>query len=319
LKNGIFVLFYAIFSIIKMRNLPSLKQLQYFLALSEHRHFGRAAAACFLSQSAFSHAIRELEETLGACLVDRTNRSVVITNTGRDVAVQARLCVQDAESLLDIARTDGMPLTGKLVLGVIPTIAPFLLPRIIPALRREHPDLELYLHEDKTAALEASLADGTVDALLLALPWPLRNAETQKLFNDPFHLAYCRNTKHVDPENFRTNRLTSPSILLLKDGHCLRDHALDACNIKNLDTVNRFSATSLLTLVEMVDADLGVTFIPEMAIHSGLLKGTRVKTRPLPKGNQREIGLAWRKNSGREKDFRLLGDFIRTHAGLLQQ
>ncbi len=302
-----------------MRNLPSLKQLQYFLALNEHEHFGRAAAACFVSQSAFSHAIRELEETLGACLVDRTNRSVVITNTGREVAVQARLCVQDAESLLDLAGSDGKPLTGKLVLGVIPTIAPFLLPRIIPSLRREHAELELYLVEEQTATLEESLADGSVDVVLLALPWALRNAETMKLFDDPFHLAYCRNTKHVDPENFRVNRLTSPSILLLQDGHCLRDHALDACNIKNLDTVNRFSASSLLTLIEMVDADLGVTFIPEMAINSGLLKGTRVKTKPLPKGNQRGIGLVWRKNSGHEKGFRILGEFIRKHAALLQQ
>lgn len=297
-----------------MRNLPSLKQLQYFLALCEHRHFGRAAAACYLSQSAFSHAIRELEETLRTNLVDRTNRSVVITNTGRDVAAQARLCIQDAESLLDYAKTEGRPLTGKMVLGVIPTIAPFLLPKIIPALRRAYPDLRLFLREDQTAELQAALADGSLDALLLALPWQLPNAETLKLFNDPFHLAYCSRTELVDPDNFRTNRLTSPSILLLKDGHCLRDHVLKACNIRNIDAVNQFSASSLLTLVEMVDADLGVTFIPEMAISSGLLKGTRVKTKPLAKGNQREIGLAWRKNSGRENDFRLLGEFIRAHA-----
>ncbi len=296
-----------------MTNLPTLRQLQYFLALTEHRHFGHAAEACFVSQSAFSHAIRELEDTLGAQLVDRTNRSVVVTNIGRDVAVQARLCLQDAEALLEIAQSVTQPLSGKLVLGVIPTIAPFVLPKIIPLLRRSYPELQLYLHEDKTAALEDALTEGVIDAAMLALPWPLRNATTLELFNDPFHLAYCRGTELIDPDNFRINRLTSQSVLLLEDGHCLRDHALSACSISNIDTVNRFAASSLLTLVEMVDADLGVTFIPEMAIESGLLKGTRVQTRPLPKGNQRGIGLAWRKHSGREADFRLLGDFIRKH------
>lgn len=297
-----------------MEHLPSIRQLQYFLALDEHQHFGRAAAACYVSQSAFSHAIGELEKTLGTRLVDRTKRSVTITSTGRQVAEQARLCLQDMQSLVHTAKADQQPLTGPLILGVIPTIAPFLLPSIVPALRTDYPALELYLREDKTEDLLEKLHDGTLDAVMLALPWPSRNTETLELFQDPFLLAFNRHTRLVDPHNFSTDRLTANSVMLLEDGHCLREHTLSACRIQDLGTVNRFAASSLTTLLEMVNADLGVTFIPAMAIKSGSLRGTHITTLPMPDRSYRTIGLAWRAGSARADEFRLLGEFIRTHA-----
>ena len=292
---------------------PTLKQLQYFLALTETGHFGRAAERCFVSQSAFSNAIRELESNLGAELVDRTNRSVTITATGRDVAVQARLVMADVEALVETARGPGEPLSGQLRLGVIPTIAPFILPPTLPKLRRQYPDLELLLSEDQTDRVYTRLMDGDLDVLLLALPWEMRGVEELPLFRDAFCLACRDGTERVDPENYRFSRLDSDSILLLEDGHCLRDHALAACRIRGTRKVRRFGASSLLTLIEMVDADLGITFLPEMARGSTLLRNTRVRLWPMHENSYRTIGLAWRKGSRRAEEFRLLGDFFRDH------
>lgn len=293
--------------------LPTLKQLQYFLALVQHRHFGNAAAASFISQSAFSSSIQDLEELLDVALVDRTNRQVTITAMGQDIATQARLVIRDTEALVELAGNRQEPLSGELRLGVIPTIAPFLLPTILPKLRKAYPALRLFLIEDQTARLHQRLLDGSLDLLLLALPYEMRSVDTMSLFADGFRLAARAGTKHVDPENYRFSRLDADSVLLLEDGHCLRDHALAACKIRNTEKISRFAASSLLTLVEMVDADLGVTFLPEMASKSSLLKNTRVKTYDVDDKSHRTIGLAWRKGSTRVDEFLLLGDFIREH------
>jgi len=295
-------------------NLPTVKQLRYFVALDEHEHFGRAAEACFVSQSAFSVAIKELETALEVRLVDRTNRKVTVTELGREVATQARLCIRDMESLVDLARGQRDALAGPLRLGVIPTIAPFLLPRILPAMRKAYPQLRPLLREETTQRIYDKLMNGQLDLILLALPYDMRNVEVLALYKDRFRLACRAGTKLVDPENFRFNRLNAQSVLLLEDGHCLRDHAISACRIRSMDKVSRFSASSLLTLVEMVDADLGITYLPEMAEGSSILSGTRVKTYPLQDRAYREIGLAWRKGGGRGREFRLLGELIREQA-----
>ncbi|MDH3621404.1 MAG: hydrogen peroxide-inducible genes activator [Gammaproteobacteria bacterium] len=291
--------------------IPTIKQLQYFLALTETGHFGRAAERCFVSQSAFSNAIQELEANLAAQLVDRTNRNVTITAKGQEVAVQARLVVRDIESLVEIARGKDRPLTGELRLGVIPTIAPFMLPGALPKLRKSYPDLELLLAEDQTDRVYQRLMEGDLDVLLLALPWQMQGVEEMPLFRDAFCLACRDGTQRVDPENYRYNRLDSDSILLLEDGHCLREHALAACKLRSTQKVRRFGASSLLTLIEMVDADLGITFLPEMARGSTLLRNTRVRLWPLGERSYRTIGLVWRKGSRRADEFRLLGDFLR--------
>ncbi len=290
--------------------LPSTKQLRYFVALAETGHFGRAAEASFVSQSAFSNAIREFESLLDAQLVDRTNRNVTITALGQQIAVQARLCLQDIQALVEMAGGQQQPLTGELRLGVIPTIAPFMLPKALPKLRKAYPDLKLYLIEDQTQRVVERMMDGELDVLLLALPWSMRGVDELPLFKDRFCLAYREGTERVDPDRYRFSRLDADSILLLEDGHCLRDHALAACKIRNNQKIRSFAASSLLTLVEMIDADLGVSFLPEMATGSALLKNTRVRLQPLEASSYRTIGLAWRKGSRRVEEFELLGQFL---------
>lgn len=290
---------------------PTIKQLRYFLSLCEEGHFGRAAELSFISQSAFSTAIQDLEAVLDTQLVDRTNRQVTITAVGKEVATQARLCIRDVESLIEIAGQKRQPLEGPLRLGVIPTIAPFLLPGMLPKLRRAYPSLRLFLSEGQTDRVHQKLLDGDLDVILVALPYELRSTQSMSLFKDRFCLAARAGTEHVDPDNYRFNRLQSDSVLLLEDGHCLRDHALAACRIKSTEKVSRFAATSLLTLVEMLDADMGISFLPEMARKSSLLKNTRVRMYPMNENSYRTIGLVWRKGSARTDEFEMLGDFIR--------
>lgn len=293
-----------------MIHLPTTKQLRYFVALEQYEHFGKAAESCFVSQPAFSVAIKELENMLNIQLVDRTNKNVTVTSLGRDVARQARVVLRELEDLVEMAKGNQLPLTGPLKLGVIPTIAPFLLPRLLPALRAEFPDLRLYLKEDLTERIYERLMDGELDLILIALPYELRNTTDMVLFEDRFFLAHQQNSALIRPGDYDLNELPSDSILLLEDGHCLRDHALSACNIKNVDKVSNITATSLLTLVQMVDADLGITYLPEMAVNSSLLKNTRIKTTPMEPGSSRQIGLVWRKASTRQDEFTMLGNFI---------
>ncbi len=294
-------------------NLPTIKQLRYFIALEKKQHFGKAAESCFVSQSAFSVAIRELESLLGTQLVDRTNKTVTITRVGKEIASHAKRCLRDIEYLTAIAKSNDGPLSSRLTLGAIPTIAPFVLPDLVPQLREVHPSLQLYLTEDTTLNLYAQLMDGDLDLLLIALPYKLAGVEVMPLFRDNFVLACQKNTKLIDPDHYHHSALPTESIILLEDGHCLRDHALSACQIRNQDTVNRFAASSLLTLIEMVNSDLGITYLTEMTKNSNMLKHTDINTWPLEEESYREIGLVWRKNSSQAEEFRLLGNFIREH------
>lgn len=294
-------------------NLPTVKQLRYFVALETYEHFGKAAEACFVSQSAFSTAIRELESTLEVQLVDRTNKNVTVTHSGRKIAVEARRCLRDIEGLVELARSNQQPLTGDLHVGVIPTIAPFLLPCIMPKLREEFSQLKLFLTEDITQRIYEKLMDGELDLILLALPYSLRNIETLPLFQDQFYLACREDSKLVTPSNYKLDELEPESILLLEDGHCLRDHTLSACHLSNdIDKISRFSASSILTLAQMVDADMGISYLPEMVKHSSLLSGTSVKLWATDENSFREIGLAWRRGSARSKEFEQLGQSIQT-------
>ncbi|PWQ99801.1 hydrogen peroxide-inducible genes activator [Leucothrix pacifica] len=300
-------------------NLPTVKQLRYFVALEEKEHFGKAAEACFVSQSAFSVAIKELESHLGAQLVDRTNKNVTITRIGREVANQARHCLRDIEYLAEVARSNQEMLTGRLNMGVIPTIAPFVLPSLMPRLRESFPDLQLYLREDTTQSIYGRLMSGELDVVLLALPYKLSNVETFTLFRDHFLLACHKDTRFLDPTCYNFHSLPDESVLLLEDGHCLRDHALSACKIQNQETVSRFAASSLYTLIEMVDSDIGITYLTDMAKDSMILRHTDIKTYPIGEQRYRDIGLAWRKGSARGEEFKMLGEVIATmHKELFQ-
>ena len=294
-------------------NLPTTRQLRYFSKLAEECHFGHAAERCFVSQSAFSSAIRELETTLNVQLVDRTSRQVALTPAGRAVAAQADECLKRLEQLVQSVSGPREPLTGPLRLGVIPTIAPFLLPKILRKLRRSYPKLELFLSENQTAVLHQMLLEGDIEVALLALPMDLPGTESESLFRDPFLLAFREGTNRIDPDKYNFRKLDAGSVMLMEDGHCLREHALDACKLRGSDKLNRFSASSLLSLVEMINADLAVSYLPEMAVRSNLLRNTRIKVKRLSNSNYREIGLTWHKGSARKDEFRLLGKFIREH------
>ncbi len=293
--------------------LPTLKQLQYLVALKDHGHFGRAADACFVTQSTLSAGLRELESLIGVTLVERTRRVVRFTPLGLRIADKARRILREAEELSDMARAAGKPLSGELRMGVIPTIAPFLLPALLPKLRREWPDLKLYLREEPSQAACDSLHRGGLDCVLLALPYGCGEVDTVELFEDHLFVAFPAD----DPAAKRKGPIAASAIdetqlLLLEDGHCLKEHALAACNRPELRAEAAMLGTSLHTLVQMVDNGLGLTMVPEMALDAGLLEGTGVIARPLDAQHAaRRIALIWRKASPREKEFRLLADALK--------
>jgi LysR family hydrogen peroxide-inducible transcriptional activator len=295
-----------------MRALPSLRQLQHLVALAERRHFGRAAAACHVGQSSLSASIAALEAILEAPLVDRTRRRVALTPLGRATAERARRILAEAEALVDAVEAGRAPLTGELGLGVIPTIAPFLLPRAFPRLRRRFPRLRLYLTEDLTERLLAGLHEGALDLVLLALPFEVGPAETAVLFEDAFRFACRRDHPLAAREAVSPQAIEGTDLLLLKEGHCLRGHALAACRLRPRRALNPFEASSLHTLVQMADNGLGATLLPELAIAGGILKGTSLVALPLrPAGPARRIALAWRKGTGRRAAFLLLAEALR--------
>ena len=297
-----------------MKPQPSLRHLRHLVALAEHRHFGRAAAACLVTQSALSASLKALEAVLDASLIERSKRSVMVTPLGRDMVARASLILRHVDDLVDAA--GGVePLCGELRLGVIPTIGPFLLPRVLPALRDAHPELSLYLREDQTAALLDRLASGDLDAMLLAFPYPCGKVETMIFADDPFLVAMPLGHPLAAHERIDQRALADETLLLLEDGHCLRDQAIAACNLEGAEKAGAFQATSLHTLVQMVDNRLGLTLLPKMAVDAGITRGTRVTVRSLAGSVSREIGLVWRGSSSRGPEFALLGGFFRDELG----
>ncbi|RAU23137.1 LysR family transcriptional regulator [Paramagnetospirillum kuznetsovii] len=288
-------------------HLPTLRQLRYLVALAEHRHFGRAAEACLATQSTLSAGLQELESLLGAVLVERTKRKVLMTPLGEAVVQRAREVLRGAEDIADMVRAAGKPLCGQMRLGVIPTIAPFLLPQALPVLRLAYPDLKLVLREDLTARLLDRLSRGELDVALLALPYDAPELETVVLAQDPFVLACPPDHPLASRTEISGPDLAQAHLLLLEEGHCLREHALAACSLPGPVRGEDVMGTSLGTLVQMVASGLGVTLLPRMAVECGILRGTDLVTRPVAGNGARLIGLAWRKSSARGKEFTLLG------------
>lgn len=291
---------------------PTIKQLQYLVALRRHGHFGKAAEASFVTQSTLSAGLREMEALLGVTLVERTRRLVRFTALGEKIADKAVKVLREAEELAELARAEGQPLHGELRMGVIPTIAPFMLPAMLPRLRSQWPDLKLYLREETSQAACEALHRGQLDCVLLALPYGCGEVDHALLFDDRLFVAYPRgeapNTQMVEVGAIDENRL-----LLLEDGHCLKDHALSACNRPELRAHAAMMGTSLHTLVQMVDNGLGLTFIPAMAIEAGILEGTGIDAKPLRSDHGfRRIALIWRRSSPRENEFQLLAESLRT-------
>ncbi len=280
---------------------PSLRQLRYLVELDAQRHFGKAAAVLGVGQSTLSAGIAELERLVGVQLVERTRRSVRFTDLGEAYVARARPVVEAAAELTDFAAAASAPLTGTLRLGIIPTIAPFLLPRVLGALKARFPALSLAIHEQTSERACAALHRGALDCVLLALPFDCGRIESADILHDPLFLGVPegRNAEGIDPE----------TLLLLEDGHCLSDHGLVACGLPR-GREPAMVATSLHTLVGMVDAGLGTTFLPKLAIDAGLLDGRRVTVSPLAEGAARRIVLGWRQGSARAEDFRLLAQAL---------
>lgn len=298
-------------------HLPTVKQLQYLVSLRRFGHFGRAADACFVTQSTLSAGLRELETLLGLTLVERTRRVVRFTALGEKIADKALKVLRETEELAEMARAQGRPLHGELRMGVIPTIAPFLLPTMLPRLREQWPELKLYLREETSAAACEALHRGQLDCVLLALPFACGDVDSTSLFDDPLFVAYPRGeapaARSIDAAEVDEKRL-----LLLEDGHCLKDHALSACNRPELRAHAAMMGTSLHTLVQMVDNGLGVTFVPGMAIEAGILSRTGIEARPLRSDHPyRRIALIWRRSSPRESEFQMLATSLRRIAGHL--
>lgn len=292
-------------------HLPTVKQLQYLVALRRIGHFGKAADACFVTQSTLSAGLRELETLLGITLVERTRRVVRFTPLGEKIADKAVKVLRETEELAEMARAQGRPLHGELRMGVIPTIAPFLLPTMLPRLRDQWPQLKLYLREETSSAACEALHRGQLDCVLLALPFACGEVDSALLFDDPLFIAYphgeAPSARSIAAAEIDENRL-----LLLEDGHCLKDHALSACNRPELRAHAAMMGTSLHTLVQMVDNGLGLTFVPGMAIEAGILSGTAVDARPLRSEHPyRRIALIWRKSSPREHEFQMLAATLR--------
>jgi LysR family hydrogen peroxide-inducible transcriptional activator len=307
-----------------MISLPSPQQLRYLLALADHGHFGRAAAACAVTQSTLSAGIIALERQLDAGLLERgAAKRPIFTPLGLEVVARARAALAALEAVAETAAASRDPLSGPLRLGVIPTIGPFLLPRLMPALRQAFPRLRLWLREDQTERLLAQLDAGRLDLLLLALPCACGDAETLPIAPDPFLAAFPAGHRLAARDRVSAAALMAEHLLLLEDGHCLRDHALDACGLPRAvaPVEDNFAATSLHTLVQMVASGLGVTLLPRLSIDGGVLAGTKVEVRPLePPGVAeaapgRSLALAWRSRSPRAAEFRGLAPTIAAAVG----
>lgn len=288
----------------------SLKQLRYFDAVARHRHFGKAAESCAISQPALSMQIQELERTLGVQLIERRPRGISLTAQGAEIAARAARILAEVRDLKDFASLARAPLSGALCLGVIPTIAPYVLPRLLPLLRDRYPQLALSVRETQTEPLTTELLEGSLDVLLLALPIEQSDIETAALFEDRFLLALPADRDTDDRVLATPDLVKDHRLLLLEEGHCFRDQALAYCHTRDIGNIDIYGASSLSTIVQLVAGGMGLTLLPEISVpvetrHAAI----RLLRFEMPEP-RREVGLAWRASSARRRDFEALGEAI---------
>jgi LysR family transcriptional regulator, hydrogen peroxide-inducible genes activator len=294
-----------------MTVLTSLKQLHYLLALSEQLNFTRAAKSCFVTQSTLSAGLKELEDALGTRLVERDRKTVMMTPIGLEVAKRARAILAATQDLVEIAAESAAPMTGLLRLGVIPTIAPFLLPPCLRLLRQRYPDLHLALREDLTANLLLRLEDGQLDLALVALPFQTGSLMVEPIFEDNLWIVGRKNDPQVKARTVDITPSLTDRLLLLEEGHCLRDHALYACGASTGRSTAGVEATSLLTLVQMIESGLGIGMVPEIAVKSGLTESPTLVARPMARPSpKRTIALVARRSTTRLADLKALAEVI---------
>ena len=294
-------------------HLPTLRQLEFLCAVADQGSFSKAAESCHVTQPTLSAAIKEVEGMLGVQLIEREARGASLTQAGEAAVERARTILSDAADLVSAARQAGAPLSGPFRLGAIPTIAPFLLPRTLKALRKAHPGLKLYLREDQTERLLDGLKTRTLDAALIALPWDAAGIETMDLGDDEFMLVAPSGHDLIAQSSLRSGDLAEEDVLLLEDGHCLRDHALSICRLPAKRGGADVTATSLPTLVHMVAGGLGVSLLPKLAIEAGVTSGADVELRAFETPMiGRRIGIAWRTGSPRASEAQMIGDVVRS-------
>ncbi len=292
---------------------PTLRQLEYFVAVAERLSFSRAAESCFVSQPALSAQIAQLEAFLGVKLFERDRRGVRLTPGGEALVAGAKETLASCDHFCQLARSFGVPLTGPLRLGVIPTIGAYLLPKVLPAVSKSYPELQLFLREDMTVRLLEQLEEGKLDLLLLAIDIDLGGVITQPLFSDPFMLAVPESDELASSREVSLSDLEGRNVLLLDEGHCLREQTLPLCESVGADELGGFRASSLGTITQMVATGLGITLLPELAVgrEAAAVPGLRV----IPfgaDGPSRSVGLAWRANSPRADEYRTLGETLAT-------
>ncbi|KKA44515.1 MULTISPECIES: hydrogen peroxide-inducible genes activator [Salinivibrio] len=298
-----------------MNKYPSLKQLHYLVTLSETRHFGEAAKLCFVSQSTLSAGIQNLEDLIGAQLIERDNKTLVLTGMGEEVVRRSREILARSQDLMELTQVKSDPMHGKVRLGCIPTIAPFLLCDVVQQVNRHYPNLDLLLREDTTANLLTALKHGEMDILILALPMDIGTMTRRVVGRDPFKMVMSQKQAAQLELPIDYDALPDESVFLLEREHCLTDHAVSACQMTASQKINPFMATSLHTLVQMVANGNGVTFIPQMAIDHGLIDNLDVHLETPPgEAAYRDIGVVWRPSSSRINTFNQLADLV---AGLL--
>lgn len=291
--------------------LPSLRQLRFLVALADELNFSRAAERCNVTQPTLSSALAELEATLRVPLAERTKRSVTLTPVGRMIAERARAILADAEDLVDLAAQHAGTLRGELTLGTIPTIGPFLIPKVLPAIRQAFPSLRLYLREELTESLIAGLRAGRLDVILIAVPFETGELILAPLFEDGYQLAVPPGHELADCAEISGRELEKHRLLLLEKGHCLQRHALSAFSEVAMIRDESFAATSLYTLIAMVENGLGMTLLPQLAVNAGVTRGFAVSLNALKGACPRKIVLAWRPATVRAADFEALAEIFR--------
>lgn len=290
----------------------NLRDLRYLVALADHRHFGRAAAATFVSQPTLSTQIKKLEEELGVSLIERAPRHVMLTPVGHDVAERARRILSDVDQLKETARRSRDPEAGTVRLGIFPTLGPYLLPHVIPRIRQRFPNLELLLIEEKTAAILRLLREGRMDAGILALPLHDEQLHIEPLFEEPFMLAVPSGHALAARKDISLDDLREESLLLLDEGHCLREQALDVCHLAGAEEKSGFRATSLETLRQMVAANVGITLLPLLSVKPPVPRSDDVVLIPFKDAPpHRQLAMVWRKSAAQNGFLKNLADVFR--------
>ncbi|MBF0622252.1 MAG: LysR family transcriptional regulator [Magnetococcales bacterium] len=296
-----------------MMILPTLRQFQYLVTVVETCHFGQAAKRCHASQSSLSTGIQELENLIGAPLLERTKRSVKPTLLGEEIAKRAREILTMSQEIMVLSKIAAQPLSSALRLGTIPTIGPFLLPTILPAVRKQFPALQLLLREDQSATLVKAVDDGSLDVAILAFPYEVGRLNQALIYEENFLVGMPTDHPLTANDVISTGDFEPEELLLLEEGHCLRDHVLAVCHLEQLQKDRTFQGTSLYTLIQMVAGKQGITFIPEMALNTTAIPKTEITLRPFAEpGPHRKIGLIWRKSFPRQDEIETLLLFLRT-------